>query len=108
MIPMKPATQETAAEAYRKSARFHHVCQAIVAEEMRLARRALDDCERDPYYVREVADRIATGVAARVLQTIYEEDAEIAALKTQIERLTALITEGSYLLRPPTIIMPDP
>jgi hypothetical protein len=105
---IKPATEEAAFEAYRKSTRFHYVCQAVVIQEMHFARRALDECERDPYRVREVADRIATGVAARVLQTVYENDTEIAELRTQVERLTAILTEGGYLLRPPTMIIPKP
>jgi hypothetical protein len=86
--PMKPATMQSAVEAYRKSARFSMVCQSIVSEVMTLATRALDDIEReDPWRAREVCDRIATDVAARVLQTIYENDAEIAYWKAQYERL---------------------
>jgi hypothetical protein len=96
MIPIKPATAEAAREAYRKSVRFHGVCNSIVAMEMDLARRALDDVERDPYRVREVCDRIALGVAARVLQTIYENDAEIAQWKQHAERM-----QESATVRPP-------
>jgi hypothetical protein len=108
MLPMKPATMEAAAEAYRKQARFNYVCRAIVAEEMQTARRALHEAERDPYNLFEIVDYVATSIAIRVLQTVYENDREIADLHTQIERLTAIVTEGSYLLRPPTIIVPKP
>ena len=106
LLAMKPATLMATMEAYRKSARFHDVCRSIVAQEMCEASRALDDVERDPYRVREVCDRIAIGVAARVLQTVYENDAEVKFWKDHAERVVANAVELSYLsLKPPPIFL---
>ena len=107
MIPMKPATAEAVIEAYRKSARFHAVCNSIVSQEMQLATRALDDVEREPWRAREVCDRIAIGVAARVLQTIYENDAEIAQWRQLAERMTDTALEIGSLRPMPIVVQKD-
>jgi hypothetical protein len=107
MNPMKPATAEAAREAYRKSARFHAICNSIVSQEMLLAARALDDVEHEPWLAREVCDRIAIDVAARVLQTIYENDTEIAQWKQLAERMTDSALEISRLAPMPIVVRKD-
>ena len=104
MIPMTPATMQAAAEAYRKQARFHNVVRAIVAEEMGLASRALDEAMRDPYNIRQTVDYIATSVAARVLQTVYDNDREIAEWKAQAERMVAAAEKLSALKPMPPVL----
>jgi hypothetical protein len=102
---MKPATLAQARASYRKQARFNYICRAIVAEEMQVASAALDECERDPYRLREVVDYLATSVAARVLQTVYDNDEEISQWKAQVERLTELASE-SLNLKPTPVVKP--
>lgn len=105
--PMRPATMEAAAEAYRNKARFHRLCQMIVAEEMHLASRALDECMRDPYNIRETVDYLATSVAARVLQTVYDGDGELAALQKEVEQLSrAWCEEVELRLGKPPLVKP--
>ena len=106
---MNPATIEAAGKAYRNEARFHLVCDAIVSQEMAAADAVFDEIERI-----EEADRLrlfvwtlATNVAARVLQTIYENDAELAEWKGLAERLQAAGLNLAMLSpQPPTVIKP--
>lgn len=105
MIPMKPATMAAAAEAYRKSARFHTMVQMIVAEEMVLADRALREVERDPGGgVRETVSYLATSIAARVLQTIYDNDVELKEWKALAERFQAAAINLNTLSPPPPMV----
>ncbi len=89
MTEVRVADIEAVWEAYRKSARFHNICRFVVAEEMMRAERALEDARHDPSNIYEVVDHVATGVAARVLQTVYENDAELKQWKELAERLQA-------------------
>lgn len=102
--PMHSATMEVAGKAYREQARFHHVCQIIVADEMLTASRALDECMRDPHDLREIVHYLATSVAARVLQTVYENDAELTHWKQAAERLSDMLTKASgFSLKAPLL-----
>jgi hypothetical protein len=107
MSEMTPATAEQAQESYRKEARFHAVCQSIVAEEMKRARRALEEVETsEPWRASQICDRIATAVAARVLQTVYQNDGEIAYWKSLGERISSSAMEMA-LASPMPILVTD-
>ena len=99
MNPMKPATMQAAVEAYRKSVRFHAVCNSIVSEVMALASGALDDVERwDAWRARGRATRCPR--CCRRVRTIGENDAEIAQWKALAERVTDAYAETMRLSLP--------
>jgi len=105
MSDIHAVTAQEAAEAYNKQARFHQVCAAIVASEINSASLALEEAALGHRGTREVCHRIATAVAARVLQTVYENDAELKAWKTFAERATETALE-SLTLRGPALVLP--
>lgn len=67
-----------AVDAYRNEARFHAVAQSIVA------RSVADYGEIDPERTRQAAHEIALQATVLLLQTIYEDDAELRALREEL------------------------
>ena len=80
----------TAAEAYDRDYRFRNIVQSIVAHEMNAYGPI------DPDRAALAAHRIATAVAATLLQTIYEGDAELREQKAMADRYRK-IAEGALM-----------
>ena len=77
--------------AYHRDIRFRAIVQSIVAREMN-AHGPID-----PDRAALAAHDIATAVAATLLQTIYEEDAELREQKAIADRYRQL-AEGALLV----------
>lgn len=89
---------ERAIELYQKEQRFRMLVLSAVGRAMQ------DYGEIDPDRNRQAAAEIAAHACAMLLETIYREDAEIAALREQLDQMTK-VAQNALRLVPPRIIV---
>lgn len=94
-------TEQRAIDAYNKEARFRMMVQSVVAFAMN---------ERgpvDPDRADADAHDIATLAAVTLLQRIYDEDAELSALRQHNAVLTKMVEELSIFSPPKVLLAPN-
>lgn len=104
MTDTNPAITMRAVDAYRNQARFQMVCQSILARVLNENKDRLRSLEENPHDVCETVHDIALSVAALVLQTVYENDAELRYWKEIAEKLVDLHHEVAMLSSSPMFI----
>lgn len=92
-IEQMEARERRAIAAYNKDIRFRNIVQSLVAHEINKYG------EIEPDRAALAAHRIATAVAASLLQAIYEDDAELTAQKALADRYRGIV-EDALLVRP--------
>lgn len=107
MSDIKPATAMQTIEAYRAQVRFRAVVDSIVGGLLADYDQKLRRIEEEgPYDLRRVFHDAAIEAAARVLQTVYENDGELKFWKDYAEKVAAQALEISYLsTKPPTMVL---
>jgi len=96
------ARDRRSVESYRRDARFHSIAASIVAHELdKHGRIDPDNADREAY-------DIATAVAAKLLQTIYEEDAELSAQKAIADQYRKLAERALMVSPVPPILVQSP
>lgn len=90
--------EKTASERYREDARFNAIVQSIVSRVMK--ERGPVDPERADRDAYEIAIR----VAAMVLETIFQEDAELNAQRELAERYKKIAEDALMFAPPPMFI----
>jgi hypothetical protein len=91
---MMDDSTKRAIDSYENEARFRAVAQSIVARVMQ------DHGRVDPERADEDAYRIAVNVAALLLQRVYEDVPELAAMRVKRDHYKK-IAENALLTRPP-------
>lgn len=94
------ASRKRAIHAYRNDVRFRAMAMSVVAEALH------NHGPVDPEYADRDVSRIATDVAAIVLQRIYEEDAELGRLKAERDQYRSLLVGSIGLVNQPLSIFP--
>lgn len=88
-----------AVDSYRHDARFHALAQAHVSRAM------TEHGPIDPEEADRAAYDIALQAAALLLQSIYEDDAELRALREENARLKEIAYVG-LVSRPQSFVVP--
>ncbi len=91
---------ERAFASYQKDRRFRAIAQSVAMDVM------ADHGPVDPDDADRDAHDIALTVAVRMLQRIFEEDAELMAMRMERDRYRE-IAENALLVSPPSIILRD-
>ena len=91
----------SAVESYRKDARFHAIALSCVAAALR------DHGRVDPERADRAAHDIALAAVVLLLQRVYTEDAELAAMRIERDYYKKLAMEG-LLSRPIGMSFPAP
>ena len=91
---------ERARASFHSDARFRMLAQMAVARTMDANAAFLDSAEIEPRDVHE----IAMSVAARLLQSVYEDDAEINRLRAERDHYRAMVEKLSVLTPLPPMV----